>query len=99
MFRDLVGGLSKDLKDGERGLRRAHAGGGSWRLTFKSFVMLGEGCENESNNLAACFPQDSRRRIASSGKANDQRNRARVVLDLFSNLKMCEIQWLLLLNF
>ena len=31
MFRDLESGLSKDLKDGERGLRRANAGGGSWR--------------------------------------------------------------------
>ena len=30
-FRDLESGLSKDLKDGERGLRRANAGGGSWR--------------------------------------------------------------------
>ena len=29
--RDLEGGLSKDLKDGERGLRRANAGGSSWR--------------------------------------------------------------------
>ena len=28
LFRDLE---SKDLKDGERGLRRANAGGGSWR--------------------------------------------------------------------
>ena len=31
MFRDLESGLSEDLKDGERGLRRANAGGGSWR--------------------------------------------------------------------
>ena len=31
LFRDLHSGLSKDLKDGERGLRRANAGGGSWR--------------------------------------------------------------------
>ena len=31
MFRDLGSGLSKNLKDGERGLRRANAGGGSWR--------------------------------------------------------------------
>ena len=31
MFRDLESGLGKDLKDGERGLRRANAGGGSWR--------------------------------------------------------------------
>ena len=30
-FRGLESGLSKDLKDGERGLRRANAGGGSWR--------------------------------------------------------------------
>ena len=29
MFRDLESGLSKDLKDGERGLRRANAGEGS----------------------------------------------------------------------
>ena len=28
-------------------------------LTFRSFVMPGEGGENESNNVAACFPQDS----------------------------------------
>ena len=32
-FRDLESGLSKDLKDGERGLRRANAGGGSWRYS------------------------------------------------------------------
>ena len=31
MFRDLESGLSKVLKDGERGLRRANAGGDSWR--------------------------------------------------------------------
>ena len=31
MFRDLESGLSKDLKDGERSLRRAKAGGVSWR--------------------------------------------------------------------
>ena len=31
MFRDLESGLSKDLKDGEPCLRRANAGGGSWR--------------------------------------------------------------------
>ena len=31
MFRDLESGLSKDLKDGERGLRRASGCGGSWR--------------------------------------------------------------------
>ena len=31
MLRDLESGLSEDLKDGERGLRRANAGGGSWR--------------------------------------------------------------------
>ena len=31
MFRDLESGSSKDLKDGARGLRRANAGGGSWR--------------------------------------------------------------------
>ena len=31
MFRDLESGLSKDLKDGARGLRKANAGGGSWR--------------------------------------------------------------------
>ena len=30
-FRDLESGLSKDVKDGERSLRRANAGGGSWR--------------------------------------------------------------------
>ena len=30
-LRDLESGLSKDLKDGERSLRRANAGGGSWR--------------------------------------------------------------------
>ena len=30
-FRALESGLSKDLKDGERGLRRANIGGGSWR--------------------------------------------------------------------
>ena len=33
MFRDLESGLSKDLKDGERGLRRANVGGGSWRFS------------------------------------------------------------------
>ena len=31
MLRDLESGLNKDLKDGERGLRRGNAGGGSWR--------------------------------------------------------------------
>ena len=31
MFRDLESVLSEDLKDGERGLRRANVGGGSWR--------------------------------------------------------------------
>ena len=31
MFRDLESGLSKDLKDGERGLRGTNAGGRSWR--------------------------------------------------------------------
>ncbi len=67
MFRDLESGLSKDLKDGERGLRRANAGGGSWRY-WRSNPSLGE---NESTNLAACFPQNSWRRTASSGKAND----------------------------
>ena len=55
MFRDLERGLSEDLKDGERG--------SWWRLvailTVRSFVMPGEGGENESNNLAACVPQES----------------------------------------
>ena len=50
-FRDLESGLSKDLKDGERGLRRANAGGGSWRYwpSDRSY---------KSNNLAACVPRD-----------------------------------------
>ena len=61
IFRDLESGLSKDLKDGERSLRRANAGEarGDTDVQFKSFVVLGERGENESNNQAACFPQDS----------------------------------------
>ena len=40
MFRDLESGLSKDLKNGERGLRRTNAGGASVTiLTFRLFVM------------------------------------------------------------
>ena len=42
---------------------------------------------DQPNNLEACFPQDNWSSTGSSGKANDWRNRARVVLDLFSNLK------------
>ena len=65
IFRDLESVLSKtkeclDLKDGDACLRKAKRW---WRLvailTFTSFVMLVKRGENESNNLAACFPQDS----------------------------------------
>ena len=60
MFRDLESGLSEDLKDGET---RFEKGKRWWRLvailTVRSFDMPGERGENESNNLAACFPQDS----------------------------------------
>ena len=46
-----------------------------WRLvvilTFRSFVMPGGRGQHESNNQADCFLQDSWRRTASSGKAND----------------------------
>ena len=53
MFRDLESGLSEDLKDGRalveaRGDTDVHIVRYAWRKG-----------ENESNNLAACFPQDS----------------------------------------
>ena len=45
------------MKDGEEKGKRW------WKLvailTFRSFVMPGERGENESNNLAACVPQES----------------------------------------
>ena len=59
LFRDLESGSSKDLTDGERGLRRANAGGDGT-------------AEDEQLHQV---------------KANDWRNRERVVLDQFSNLK------------
>ena len=49
--------------------------------------MPGERSENESNNLAACVPQESWSWPTLSGTANAWRNREHVVLDLFSNLK------------
>ena len=56
MFRDLESGLSKDLKDGERGFEKNKRW---WRLVailpFTSFVMLGE----KGDRPTACFPQDS----------------------------------------
>ena len=92
-FRDLESGLSQNLKDGERGSEK---GKRWWKLvailTVSSFVTPGERGEDESNNLSACGPQDSRRRTASSGEANGKRNRARVVLDQFSNLKVGKIE-------
>ena len=44
------------------------------------------------------FPQHNWRLPALLGKANDWRNREHVVLDLFSNLNMGNIQWLLPVN-
>ena len=44
------------------------------------------------------FPQDNWSFTALLGKANDWRNREHVVLDLFSNLNMGNIQWLLSVN-
>ena len=44
------------------------------------------------------FLQDNWSLTASLGKANDWRNREHVVLDLFSNLNMGKIQWLLSVN-
>ena len=53
MFRDLESGLRTRFEKGKRWWRLVAI------LTFRSFVMLGGRGENESNNLAACFPQDS----------------------------------------
>ena len=59
-------------------------------LTFKSFA-LGERVKDKPNHLTAgslfSFPQDSQSSTASSGKANDWRDREHVVLDWFSNLQ------------
>ena len=44
------------------------------------------------------FPSGQLKTNRFVSKANDQRNRARVVLDLFSNLKKGKIQWLLSVN-
>ena len=56
-------------------------------LTFRSFAMPGERSENESNNLAACFPL----RTAEDEQLHQVKRMIRgvghVVLDLFSNLK------------
>ena len=44
------------------------------------------------------FPHNNCCLTALSGKANDWRDREHVVLDLFSNLNMDNIQWLLSVN-
>ena len=60
------------------------------------------GAKDKSNHLTAgslqSFPQDNWSLTALLGKANDWRNREHVVLDLFSNLNVGNIQWLLSVN-
>ena len=45
--------MVKEVWEGERWWRLVTI------LTFRSFVMPGGRGQNESNNLADCFPQDS----------------------------------------
>ena len=89
-------------------------GGGGWQsqeklqwrlqeiLTRKSFVKFFS-WERKTNRTISrlvlpMFLQDNWSLTALLGKANDWRNREHVVLDLFSNLNMGNIQWLLSVN-
>ena len=84
-----------DWKDGERTVRRAKSGetlveasrDTDAQIVRYTFFM---GAKDKSNHLTAGsfqrFPQGYWSLIVSSGKANAQRNREHVVLDLFSNL-------------
>ena len=61
-----------------------------------------QGAIDKPNHLTAdslrSFPQDNWSLTASSGKTNDWRNREHVVLDLFSDFNMGNIQLLLSVN-
>ena len=85
-FRDLESGPSKTKcqvwKDGERTVRRAKSEGTLVEASRDTNAQIARytcfmGANDKSNH--------NRSLTASSGKANDQRNREHVVLDLFSN--------------
>ena len=62
-------------------------------VTGKSFVVLEERGERQIEPSSSWFPpQVPSGMTVSSSKANDLRNRERAVFDLFSKLKMGEIQ-------
>ena len=94
-------------KDGERTVSRAKSGetlGEASRDTNAKIVRYTffMGAKDESNHLTAGslqrFPHNNCCLTVLSGKASDWRNREHVVLDLFSNLNMGNIQWLLSVN-
>ena len=96
-FRDPESGSSKtvlDWQDGERTMRRAKSGETPVEASRDTNAQIVSynccmGAKDKSNHLTAGslqrFHQDNWSVRASSGKANDQRNREDAVLDLFSN--------------
>ena len=79
-------------KDGERAVSRAKSGetlAEASRDTKAQIVRFFHGGERQIEPSHGWFPptfhQDNWSLTASSGEANDWRNRERVVLDLFSN--------------
>ena len=96
-----------DWKDGEHTVRRAKSGETLVEASRDTNAQIVRytcflGAKDKSNHLTAgslpTFLHNNWNLTALSGKANDWRNREHVVLDLFSNLNMGNIQWLLSVN-